>query len=240
MMNTTAQEYAPYYKELNQQCLDGNFIVDKTGSLLVELIMPQIRLTINDAEDGYVDFNTRKSPRKYIEKELDWYDSHELSIDRVKDVAIWQQCANSDNKINSNYGNLVFSADNFSQFDKAVKTLTNHRESRQGIIIYTRPSIQDEWNYLDGSDFICTNFQHFMIRNGKLICIVNMRSQDVIFGTFSDTPWFFTVYKRMLSELRKTYPALNYGEMIMTYNSFHCYERHFDVLNAIAQEISAD
>lgn len=235
-MNITAKEYQPFYKQLFQQILNNVFLIDKTGCKIVELIMPRVELTISADIDGCLDFNSKKSPRKYIEKELQWYDSHSLNIDMVSDVQIWKQCANSNGEINSNYGNLVFSKNNYNQFNHVVATLKAHRDSRQGIIIYTRPSIQLEWNDLGGRDFICTNFQHFMIRDNKLMCIVNMRSQDVIFGTFSDTPWFFTVYNRMLTALRETYPDLEYGKMIMTYNSFHCYEQHFDKLEAIATE----
>lgn len=235
-MNTTAKEFQPAYQALSRCIAQEDFLTDKSGCKLVELISPRIELTINDDEDGFVDFESKQSPRKYIAKELAWYDSYDLSIDKVKDVAIWQQVANKFGRINSNYGNLAFSSENCCQFGSVLNTLVRHKDSRQGIIIYTRPSIQLEWNADDGTDFICTNFQHFMIRNNKLICVTNMRSQDVIFGTFSDTPWFFTVYKRMLTALRETYPDLEYGKMIMTYNSFHCYERHFDLLKSIAAE----
>lgn len=235
-MNTTALEFQPYYKQLYSKVQNSETITDKSGCKIVELIAPRIELTIHDSEDGFVDFAAKQSPRKYIEKETDWYDSHELDIGKVSDVKIWSQVCNKTSEINSNYGNLVFSKNNFNQFQHVVETLKKHKDSRQGIIIYTRPSIQLEWNDLDGCDFICTNFQHFMIRDNTLICVTNMRSQDVIFGTFSDTPWFFTVYKRMLATLQLTYSKLTYGKMIMIYNSFHCYERQFDLLKAIADE----
>ena len=236
-MNITAKEFKPYYEELYKKFLVEDFVIDKSGVCLVELIAPRIELSIDENIDGTINFETRKTPLKYLDKELAWYNSHELNIDRVGDIAAWQQSADRNGEINSNYGNLVFSKANYSQFDHALNTLVNHKESRQGIIIYTRPSIQMEWNALGASDFICTNYQHFMIRNDTLICITNMRSQDVIFGAFNDIPWFFHVYNKMLTALRdKAYPELKYGKVIMLYNSFHCYERHFPILKAIAEE----
>ena len=63
-----------------------------------------------------------------------------------------------------------------------------------------------------------------------------MRSSDVIFGVMNDLPWFFTVYKRMISKLRETYKDLKYGKIIFIPNSLHCYERHFDLLKKITFE----
>ena len=236
-MNITAKEIQPFYKQLYDKLVKEDFLVDKSGCKIVEIIAPRIELTINKDIDGFVDFEAKKSPRKYIEQEKEWYDSHELKIDKVGNVKIWNDCANVDKEINSNYGNLVFSRNNYSQFTHVVETLKKHKDSRQGIIIYTRPSIQLEWNDLGGTDFICTNFQHFFIRNNKLQCVVSMRSNDSIFGTMNDLPWFFAVYKRMMEALKGTYPELKYGKIVFIPNSFHCYERHFDLLKRIANEV---
>ena len=241
-MNITAKEFQPYYITLYNKLKNKDFVIDKTGCKIVELIAPSVELSVTDFDnkplEGFVDFRCRRSPRKYIEREFEWYRSHELHIGRVSDIKIWQRCCNDNKEINSNYGNLVFSKNNFNQFQSAANTLKAHQDSRQGIIIYTRPSMQVEWNHLNGSDFICTNFQHFMIRNNTLVCLTSMRSQDVIFGLFSDIPWFFYVYHEMLKELQKTYPDLSYGRFVMMYNSFHCYEQHFDKLAAIGEEDS--
>lgn len=237
-MNLTAKEIQPYYQGLFQNLINKKFLVDKSGCKIVELIAPRIELTINDELDGFIDFDCRKSPRKYVQQEKEWYDSHELKIDKVSNVKIWNESANIDKEINSNYGNLVYSKNNFSQFSHVVKTLVNHKDSRQGIIIYSRPSIHLEWNDLEGHDFICTNYQQFFIRDNKLFCVVSMRSNDAIYGTFNDLPWFFRVYKDMLTELReKAYDTLDYGKIIFIPNSFHCYERHFELLEKIAKEI---
>jgi len=229
---TNEKAIYPYYKMLSEAVERCDFITDKSGVKVVELISPRIVL---DPQQKFLDFEGRSSPRKYIEKEDEWYMSHELNVGRVSDVAIWQQVADSNNEINSNYGNLVFSRNNFSQFSNVLATLTRHKESRQGLIVYTRPSIHYEWNSHGASDFICTLYQQFFIRSNKLICVTGMRSNDSIFGAFNDLPFFHTVIQKMYEALKPIYPELEYGEHVFIPNSFHAYERHFDKLKELVE-----
>jgi thymidylate synthase len=231
-MNTNAQLIYPYYKILLDKINQKDFLLDKSGTKTVEVISPRIVL---DPKELYIDFETRKSPRKYIKKELEWYHSHSLNIEKVSDVEIWKKVSDKNSEINSNYGNLVYSRNNFSQFNNVLDILKNHKDSRQGIIIYTRPSIHYEWNSQGASDFICTNYQHFLIRDNKLNCITSMRSNDCWYGTFSDIPWFHSVIQEMFEELKLIYQDLSIGDHIFMPNSFHCYERNFKDLTELVE-----
>lgn len=226
-MNKNAKLIFPFYKKLYDLINTNQYIQDKTGTKVVEILLPKIILSPNEY---YIDFSTRKSPRKYIEKETNWYNSHSLNIEQVKDVTIWNNVSDENNEINSNYGNLVYSRNNYSQFTHAFNSLIKNVGSRQAIIIYTRPSIHYEWNGLDASDFICTNYNQFFIRNNRLITITNMRSNDCWTGTFSDIPWFHKVINNMFIKLKEVYPNLELGDHIFMPNSFHCYEKNFDKL----------
>jgi thymidylate synthase len=229
---TNEQAIYPYYKSLYDKIVNKDFITDKSGVTVVELIAP--RIVLNPSQK-YLDFNGRKSPRKYIEKEDAWYNSHQLKINMVGDIAIWQQVSDDNDEINSNYGNLVYSRNNFSQFSNVLKTLSNHKESRQGIVIYTRPSIHYEWNSHSASDFICTNYQQFFIRNDMLHCVTSMRSNDLIFGLTNDLYWFHDVIQKMHEALSSMYPGLKLGDHIFIPNSLHAYERHFDKIRYVVE-----
>lgn len=186
----------------------------------------------------------RKLERKYgIEhihsrKELDWYLSLDPTSEKVKDVKIWQNiCSKKDFTVNSQYGILVYGEENDCQFQKALESLIKDRGSRQAVIIYNRPTIHED-AYKDGKhDFICTFYQQFFIRNNSLECITNMRSNDCIFGIFNDLPWFEYVYNDMYSKLLAKYTNLEKGNLVYIANSFHCYERHFELLDSIANEV---
>ena len=68
-------------------------------------------------------------------------------------------------------------------------------------MIYTRPSIWLEYNENGKNDFICTNSVTYYIRNEKLHCVVQMRSNDVIFGYRNDYAWQEWVLIDLASEL---------------------------------------
>lgn len=229
---TNEQALYPYYKKLLDKIEFGDLITDKSGVKIAEILAPRIVL---DPTQEFIDFEGRKSPRKYIKKEDEWYHSHELRIDRVSDVVIWQNVSDTNREINSNYGNLVYSRNNFSQFNNALNTLKNHKETRQAIVIYTRPSIHYEWNSHGASDFICTNYQHFFIRDNQLHCITSMRSNDIIFGATNDIYWFHSVIRDMYSNLLEAYPDLKYGSHIYIPNSLHAYERHFNKVGEVVE-----
>lgn len=228
---TNEERVLPLFKELHNKVLSEDFVVDKSGVKTVELIAPKILI---DPTQKYMDFGAKKSNEDYIEKEHKWYMSKDLCITGyVDDVKIWDQVSDSNKEINSNYGYLVYGRGNFNQFDNALKNLKENRDSRQAVIYYARPSIHYEAKSFGASDFICTFFQHFFIRNNELICITAMRSCDSIFGFLNDSPWFSSVILNMHDKLLETYPDLKIGFNTFIPNSFHVYERHFPLLERI-------
>ena len=151
-------------------------------------------------------------------------------------MLIWNQVCDKDGFINSNYGNLVFSKENFKQYQHVLEELKSHPDSRRALIIYTRPSIWLEYNADGMNDFICTISDQVFIRNNKLIWINTMRSQDSIFGSGSDFYWACYVYNKLYNDLKETYPDLEMGYINWNCGSFHLYERHFGLLEKIIKE----
>jgi len=228
-MNYNASKLYPFYKQLYNK-IEKNDILTIKNNTVAELLFISVEL---DPNELYVDFNVRKSLRKYIERELNWYLHKTNDVSELKDIKVWDNISDINSEVNSNYGQLVFSRANFNQFDNVVKKLINDKYTRQGIIIYTRPSIHYEWNSFEVHDFICTNFQQFFIRDNKLITITNMRSEDAIYGTFNDIPWFHYVINKMYKKLKEHYSDLSLGKHIFTVNSFHVYQRHFELIKKI-------
>jgi thymidylate synthase len=82
------------------------------------------------------------------------------------------------------------------------------------------------------NDFICTLGVQYMIRDNKLYSVVNMRSNDIIYGFFNDFYWQATIQERLLNDLIDNgYKDLKMGKMIWVANSLHVYEKHFKKLN---------
>jgi len=220
-MNYEASVLLPLYKQLNKQPITNG---------MKEIIFAKVEFDMNQAT-GILDFGVRKSNEDYLHKEKEWYASK--SLNALTDITIWNNIKDLSGQVNSNYGHLVYSKSNFNQFFHTIKKLKEDRNTRQAVIIYNRPSMHLECNDLGGKDFICTMYNHFLIRENKLHCIVSMRSNDCIFGTFNDLPWFFLVYNDVFNNLEN----VEKGSMIYVANSFHCYERHFELLEKICLQV---
>lgn len=181
----------------------------------------------------------RDIPMSYLEKEHKWYMSQDLSIKGwMDDIKIWQFCASKDDKqeINSNYGWCVFSEANGNQYENCLKKLQADPNSREAMLIYTRPSIHHDAVENGKHDFICTNYSHFFIRNNRLEMIHSQRSCDCVHGLSFDFPWSCFVYQMLYEELRHTYPDLKVGLIHYHIDSLHVYDRNENLLKKYIEE----
>ena len=133
--------------------------------------------------------------------------------------------ANDHGEINSNYGHLIYSDLYHNQFEQVVMELTRNKDSRRASMIYTRPSIWIEYNDQGKNDFICTNSVTYYIRDDVLHCVVQMRSNDVIFGYRNDYAWQEYVLCELADEL-----GVDDGDIHWQVQNLHVYERHFDLV----------
>ena len=171
---------------------------------------------------------------EYIARELEWYLSESLY---VKDIPgnipkIWNDIKSSEGKINSNYGWCVFSKENYSQYEHCIQKLISNKNSRQAQIIYSRPSMQIDWNKNGMRDYMCTMYTQHYIRNNRLMYFVKQRSCDAVFGYPNDLAWHQYVYNKMYSELIQHYPDLIKSNIEYTCDSLHVYPAFFKYLEA--------
>jgi len=199
-----------------------DFVIDKTGVKMLELVgscfkadEPLIFGTVNE---------------EYIQRELDWYMSQSLSVYDIPGgpPKIWEQVSSKHPPgwINSNYGWCIFSFQNGMQYERVVKELQTNPWSRRAVMIYTRPSMHTDYNSGGMSDFMCTNAVQYMIRNGKLTAIVQMRSNDIWAGYRNDYAWQKYVLDRLAGDLN-----VEAGDIIWNAGSLHCYERDFYLID---------
>jgi thymidylate synthase len=222
----------PVFKQLYNK-LQNNEIINGT----VELI--GINIQGLDPLQSVLDFKVKKTNEEYCKKELDWYLSQDLNVyPQMQDIQIWKQVADKGGYINSNYGWCIFHHDNYNQYDNCLNTLKRDKNTRQALMIYTRPSIHYDWNENGAHDFICTVNVQCFIRNNKLIYLVNQRSCDAIFGFFNDFYWHCFVYNKLYLELKQICTDLQQGNIDFYIGSFHVYERHFNLLREIYEQMA--
>ena len=217
--------------ELKKKYLRGEIIVDDFGSTTVELI--DKKLILNPMQP-IIDLGFRKTNLVYVKKEIDWYNSKSLNVKDIEgDIPkIWLQICDKDFKINSNYGWMIYSEENFNQYDNCVNELLKNKFTRKAEMIYQRPSMWKDYCNNNMSDFCCTDGVQLFIRNEELIYIVKQRSSDIIFGFFNDFYWHCVVYNKIYNELKKKkYKDLKIGKIIFNLYSFHIYEKHFNLFN---------
>lgn len=166
---------------------------------------------------------------KYVEHELDWYLSKDLSINGhpgIEDNAVWQRCATDDGHINSNYGWCVYSEENGSQLRHAVDELARYGGTRHAVMVYTRPGINTE--YCDDVharyDMLCTMYAMYYFKGHKLCADVHMRSNDIWTGLRNDLAWQQHVYNEVRSQLASRGYMVEKGLIYWIADSLHCYD----------------
>ena len=197
------------------------FTTDRNGGKTIELIGASFY-----ADDPAI-FGVPN--QDYIDAELAWYESQSTNINDIyidKDPPkAWQMSANRHGEINSNYGHLIFSDKYHNQFEQVVDELRRNKDSRRASMVYQRPSIWVEYNDNCKNDFICTNAVTYYIRDNELHSVVQMRSNDVIFGYRNDYAWQEYVLYALADELK-----VDTGQMYWQVQNLHVYERHFDLV----------
>lgn len=213
---------------------DEAFTIDKTGQKTIELI------GANFIADQSAIFGTVN--QEYVDAEIRWYETESTNIyDIHKESgadapAAWKYTANTHGEINSNYGHLIFSDKYYNQYGMVLDELQTHPDGRRATIVYNRPSIWIEFCENGKNDFICTNAVTYYIRDNLLHSVVQMRSNDVIYGYKNDFAWQLYVMKKLVSDFNSIarmtgdHDEIELGHIIWQVQNLHVYERHFHLV----------
>jgi len=217
-------------EDIRDQFLDlyskEKYVTDKTDVKTLELVGASF---IADEETIFGTPN-----KEYIDREISWYLDESLNVCDIpgKTPEIWNQISSTEGKINSNYGYLVFSEENYNQYKSVCQQLLCDQNSRRAVVIYQRPTMHSDFSVDGMSDFICTNAVQYMIRDNMVHSVVQMRSNDVVFGYRNDYAWQKFVLDWLIKDLNvlgeNNYSA---GDITWQVGSLHVYERHFKFLD---------
>ena len=219
-----------------------NFSVDRLGSKTIELIGASF---VADEAAIFGEVN-----EDYVEAELAWYESQSTNINDIykwpnypiekSPPQAWQMTANDHGEINSNYGHLIWSDKYYGQYHQALDELLSNMDTRRATMVYTRPSIWMEYDENDKNDFICTNAVTYYIRDGAIHAVVQMRSNDVVFGYKNDYAWQLHVLEKLVGDYNACYleeawdadyrREMEVGSITWQVQNLHVYERHFDLV----------
>lgn len=226
------ETFADVYSEsLNDLLNNPDFESSPRGMACKEVI--NTTLIIKNPILGTYGNDKRGSQYKYIAAELLWYFLGRNDVKFIKKYAkFWESIQNQDGTVNSAYGNLIFkpsTKDLISQYDWAISSLIRDKDTRQAVLHFNLPKHQ----YYENKDFVCTMYGNFHIRDNKLHFSIKMRSNDAILGTATDIAFFTILQQQALLHLKPIYPELELGTYTHTVDSFHIYERHFDLVSTM-------
>ena len=199
-----------------------DFVEDKTGVKTLDLVGASF------LADAPAIFGTPNE--EYISREIEWYESQSLNVKDIRGETpkIWESISSDSGQINSNYGYLVFSDENFNQYRKVLTQLITDRQTRRAVMIYQRPTMHEDFCADGMSDFICTNTVQYLIRGNQVNAVVQMRSNDVIFGYRNDYAWQKHVLQNLVADINRLGEAdYKVGDIDWQVGSLHVYERHF-------------
>jgi len=220
-------------KEFIAKLSEEDFVLDRTKQKTIEI------LGASFLADAPAIFGTPNED--YIAQEKEWYEAQSLNINWFeKPPQAWKLAANEHGQINSNYGHLIYANKYHNQYGMVLDELLGNIDGRRATMIYTRPSIWEEYNEDGKNDFICTNAVTYYIRDGKIHCVVQMRSNDVVFGYKNDYAWQLYVLEQLTADYNDCYlhhaadadyrREMEVGDIIWQVQNLHVYERHFNLV----------
>jgi len=171
-----------------------------------------------------IDNEKRKFNMPYAQAEWEWYLSGDPNIDKLGEIygkvpQIWQQMADVDGNVNSNYG---WQWKRNNQLDMVIQLLKDNPRTRQAAI-----SIYDAKEWKDYEyDTPCTYAIQFTIVAQHLNMCVTMRSNDLWYGFCNDQYCFSKLQLLVADEL-----GLLVGEYFHFAHNLHLYNNIIEKIN---------
>lgn len=188
--------------------------------------------TLTDPTQNVLRNPGRKLAPAYAAAELLWYLSGDREIDGIVAYAPRYASFANDGVAHGAYGwrwahnpGFVFQSDNVysNQMDALLTLLRKSPNTRQAVV--TCWDSEDLVHSIAGvrKDTPCTVSLQFLVREGQVNMVVNMRSNDVWLGLPYDVFCFTTVQQLVATAL-----GLKLGTYTHNVGSMHLYDRNFD------------
>jgi thymidylate synthase len=180
-----------------------------------------VLIKIENPKDNLITNKERQWSEKVAKAEFWWYMSgSNLLKDIVDDMPMWAKFSDDGVHIRSAYG--------YRWYNQLPDIIRKFRED-----LYTRKAVISLYDGIEdigysGKDTVCTLTIQFIYRNNKMDMLVNMRSNDLIWGFCNDAYSFTMLHKLISSGLN-----VEQGEYYHYVASMHIYERHYHLLGSV-------
>ncbi len=211
------------YLDLLQDILDhGEKKEDRTGTGTISVFGRQLRF---DLSQGFPLMTTKKLHLKSIVHELLWFLKGDTNIQYLKEngVTIWDEWADEDGNLGPVYGSQwrnweAKDGRTIDQIANVIHQIKHNPDSRRILV--------SAWNVgeIDKMKLPpCHLLFQFYVANGKLSCMLTMRSVD----TFLGLPFNIASYA-LLTHMIAQQCDLEVGEFVWSGGDVHIYSNHFE------------
>lgn len=211
-MNTLHREWLGHLAHLKYH---GRAIGPR-GQMTLELLDHDV-LKKRDSTFNLLDVEERKLNYRFAVAEWLWMMFGHSDVDTIAQYnGVMRNYSDDGMWLTGAYGPPIFGA----RF-RVLRQLTDDPETRQAVIVIPRPNMPKT------KDEPCTTSLQFLLRDGKLNLIVNMRSSDAWLGVPYDT-YTFTMIQNCFAAVL----GVQRGWFSMHAGSAHLYDRDFDAAMA--------
>ena len=134
---------------------------------------------------------------------------------------MWSKFLENDQKFSYQYAERLWTHD---QFKTVIDCLRNDKGTRQAVLSIWNSDLDMKAGKLGGGNRIpCSLFYQFLIRNDRLHCIYNMRSNDALGHHAIDLYCATGLMEYVVKELKDIYPNLKVGSLTYECGSFHTF-----------------
>ncbi|GGF94558.1 thymidylate synthase [Paenibacillus aceti] len=218
------------YLNLLQDVLDhGTEKEDRTGTGTYSVFGRQLRF---DLSEGFPLMTTKRIHLKSVIHELLWFLRGDTNIKYLKEngVTIWDEWADENGDLGPVYGSQWRSwptpdGRRIDQISRVIDSIKNNPDSRRHLVSAWNVAEIDEMK-LPPCHFV---FQ-FYVADGKLSCMLTMRSVD----TFLGLPFNIASYA-LLTHMVAQQCGLEVGEFIWSGGDVHIYKNHLEQVNTQLQ-----
>jgi len=163
---------------------------------------------------------------KTMAAEVAWMLSGSTSISWLKQyTSIWNAFADANDYIDTAYGYRWSSAFGVDQVANIINKLIDDPSSRQQVLLSWDPRVD---NVRIAKNIPCPYTAVFNIIDGKLNCLLVLRSNDVLFGLPYDVGMYTLLSQAIANEV-----GVQPGELYYTIAHMHLYENQMEAANAI-------
>jgi thymidylate synthase len=211
------------YLDLLQDVLDHGAVKDdRTGTGTLSVFGRQLRF---DLSEGFPLVTTKRVHLKSVVHELLWFLKGDTNISYLKEngVTIWNEWADENGDLGPVYGSQWRAWETpdgrvIDQIKQVVESIKSNPNSRRHIVSAWNVSVIDQMKLPP-----CHYVFQFYVANGKLSCMLTMRSVD----TFLGLPFNIASYA-LLTHMVAQQCDLEVGEFIWSGSDVHIYSNHLE------------